>query len=411
MNFEHHMRIGGYVVKYGKIVDGIEHVRECRIKNTIVDSGLRSLLQLNMSNALPTGSLYYGALSACLFTGKMYSSSRGGGRCGSLQYGSYGDNAAPTAYSDTDLHNRTGPFAEAGGTDYQCGSTAQPTSFGTGQKALYVRTRYAFPAVSETTTIREAGVFSRRYEDNILSDYDLFARIVLDSQIELNAGEQFVFYYEIEITFPVIEYGRLTGLVDGNGNPIYYTRKYVTRMTNAHELPRYSMIRDQTYMSCATAGTPMYGQTAFSGQSTNNLTNSQTLMMPFDFASSSSSSYLVDLTQPWYSTDTTKDFPADNTAESNLARANLSAVAQVSCVVNDYDAATYSRTVDVTLPANSFNTLNPSDYTDIAYMMVNGVAYRFGHTDTDGVTWIPQPIRKTGTQKFKYQLTFSFGRF
>ena len=407
MKLEQNMGIGGQIVGLGKITKAGELVyKDIEPEhNMVVDSGFAVLLQANFDNSCIfdgylTGYCANGWITG-LHSGTSYSNVYYNRRIGAIHYCQYGTGSTETEETDTTLENPVSGYgapydgvAGMGGCAYINGTIRN-------------RVTYRFSAASADADIREIGMFTRRVADdrNLSNDYKMFSRVVLTAPYHIMAGEQFVVTYELGIAIPPVAHNLDTGLLDGN-TPIKYSRKYVLRSAGTYPgLPNFNWNPGIPH-TAVDGNYKIYGQTAYSD--TNDILARQTLMPIWWFTQSKvGSTYCI---HPAYSLSD-KAFPADWANDSGLS---LFVTNSVLISVKPYDTTNKSRSCVITLPDIWPNNLAENSSVDIHYLLVNGVAYRFGYYDEghegDEDYWHPQAIHKTGTQTLSYTLTQKFER-
>lgn len=411
MKLEQNMGIGGRIIGLGKITREGELVyREIEPEhNMVVDSGFAVLLQANFDNTCifdgyQTGYAARGWITG-VHTGKSYSTTYYSKRIGAIQYCQYGTGNKVTEETDTAL--------EAPVSGYGSPYNGVPGMGGCAYINGTIRNRvtYRFAAASADADIREIGMFTRRVasDTSVSNDYKMFSRVVLTSPYHLMAGEQFVVTYELGISIPPVAHNLDTGLMDGSTS-IKYSRKYVLRSSGTYPgLPNFNWnpgIPHTSVLSNSSVSYEFVGEMAYSD--TNDIVARQTLMPIWWFTQAKvGNAYCIN---PAYSL-TDKAFPADWANESGLS---LFLTNSIIINVKPYDAVSKSRSCVVTLPDIWPNNLDETGSADIHYLLVNGVAYRFGYYDEghegESDYWHPQAIHKTGRQTLSFTLTQRFDR-
>ena len=414
------MGIGGHVVGLGKITaDGQTIYNEIEpVHNIIVDTGFATLLQRNFDNVtatfwndnLPVENLLLGVSRGGSY-GRTYTP-----RCGSLYYCAYGDGNSPTEYTTTALEHKVSPYI-AWDENSATSTGSLPNRRGmTGMQrlsdnSLRNRVTYIFNAATVAATIKEIGIFQREidhtnyYDDRTsnngkwLDNYRMFARVVLPEPYDIAVGEKFIVSYELGIKFPDVAHNLDSGLVDGTGAPIRYSRKYVVRSANATN---------------PFEGWSSYPYAAYNGGQVNgnidntNVVQSSQMLLPiwaFDMDRHSKQFFM-----PAYSA-TDKGFPSTWGDESGLTHpGDTTTIIQMGT----YNAETQSRAARITLASSWPNNMTTTGSVDIHYLLFNGVAYRFGYYDEghegESDYWHPQAIHKEGTQTLSFTLTQKFER-
>lgn len=384
----------GQLVGIGKIhADGSEDFRwlEKPIKNRIVSSGLDHLLTLN-GNQTSSFSEVNSSPAALknLWVSRSYQSyDATQNRCGVLHYASYGSSGDATEFTDTALHARVGGYSgekrEGLG---NCGT--QIRSYG---NFIFRVSHIHTAAPSEGTTVREIGWFYDIVSNSTPSNYKMFSRVVLDSPVELQAGDRLVTTYEVNLVMgnisPVAG-ASFFGLLDRDGNPLQYETKlclaqyrngmsWGSRMSFPYITERgESDINSHNYSSCEMRYAVVYPayinrrewqrQLSYNGNATH-------------FYNNPTNGYM------------------DQYAPSCDAG---SLPSEYQWGIRSYQWGSFYRDAYMTIPRSWPNLGSDTAYVDIRFLMVGGVGISFGHYETDPDTgtqsWVPQYYRKYGNK-------------
>jgi hypothetical protein len=396
-NFEDSTHLGGYLVGIGKIkANGEMEYKELEtpIKNKIVNSGLNHLL---MYNGSPSATLNIISGSRPPFIIGGYNN-----YYGILQFSGIGTNGDETDFFDTGLKSQVGSYVGFSNNDFiRTSNTYQTTKINSFGNISY-KVTHKHSQVSETTTIREIGWFGR-YGASGSYVYPMFSRVVLPSPIVLNAGEQLITTYQLNVDFSNKEPINIQffGLKDSNGDTLYASKKliqYYTLDSNGYatylSAPRLSYGSDSDSISAYIDGTSYPTSTLFYS------------LHPVWFNTIDSNSYISSSVVGAYST-VDREHPSNGSQLSTSTNYTLSTSELVyknlETNVYDYkcmDKKSKYRDVDYVWGIYSPNLGNkPSGYTDIHTITLHGYDYRFGYMNEEGTAWVPQALRKYANQK------------
>jgi len=401
MIIENNRYLGGHLIGIGKIrANGELEYQELKnpIHNKIVSVGLDHLFQFSGSTYPDFGYASSNDSAAGVLWASVSGRSGYGYRAGALHYMAFGSSSAATAFSDSDLGNRL--------VDYSSVKISERTSpYNLNGTRINSFGNYSFKlthksaAVAETVTVNEIGWYGA-YGTNSSNPENkvLFARVVLPSPITFNPGEFLVTTYQLDETNSntiATTDASFFGLKDSNGNDLQYEKKLVRYQTTYSESYGWS---NANYLGEPKIDVSGGGRVDF-GQS-------YPYLPPYVVSPASNAYSRFSFS---YSTDPTKTLPADGGADYS----GLVAFSATGTSGENYDGqgVTYTgvgstnKYRDKKFITGIYNPNmigNPSAYTDIYYLHINGMAYRFGYYD-DGV-WVPQAWRKYANQK----VTFTF---
>lgn len=384
------VKLEGYIVGIGKIkVDGSEEFEwlENPKHNRIVSSGLDHLLcydgnisgYFNSTTLVPTepamwlGNLnnHYGALSFCkIGTGKK-----------------------ETEFIDTDLQNPVGTISNTLRTGEPfCGTKV------ISEGNYVLRVSHNSNPVPTQCKIWEVGLFGQHGEgDNKVNP--MFARIKLDNGIELNAGERLIFTYDLHIVYADIEPvedENFCGLLDSVGEPLKYSRKIYFKYTKAND-SKYSdkLLRD-LYIN----------KDGEEKGYTENTDNNYFFRLPVYYYNS------VGTYGDYDSTGYSLQKQEFNVIDASLSKARAEAKADnYTYNVLDYEGVgTKDKHRDITICMGLYNPNmeEADDYSDIQFLRIRGMNYRFGYytinEETGKKEWNEQSLRKWANQTMTFTI-------
>ena len=395
-NFEDSTHLGGYLVGIGKIkANGEMEYKELEtpIKNKIVSSGLNHLLMYNGSPSDTMTSTGGSSRPRFILGGSSNYD-------GVLQFSAIGTNGDETDFFDSSLKEQVGDYVGSSDSDFiRTSNTYQTTKINSFGNISYIVT-HKHKQVSETTTIREIGWFGR-YGASGSRVYPMFSRVVLPSPIVLNAGEQLITTYQLNVDFSNKEPINIQffGLKDSNGDTLYASKKLI----QYYQIDSYSNLN---YLSAPFISYNSTGDNVdayFSvGYASTSLSYSLHPVWFINTNGSSNSVYGVGV----YST-TDREHPSNG---SQLSSSNNYVMQSNELVYTNLETNVYNykcmdkkskyRDVDYVWGIYSPNLgNNPSGYTDIHTITLHGYDYRFGYMNEEGTAWVPQALRKYANQK------------
>lgn len=269
---------------------------------------------------------------------------------------------------------------------------------------LDARISHLAPAASSDVAVRELGYWGASYTYNVstLSNWGLTSRIVLPSPYYLNVGERLLTTYEIRVTLDTdTSYGQFQSMTDTGSNVLEYKcrRNLVEVVGNfggganchAFDFPYIDEQGGGNIWPSGTAASSSYPTGVKAG----------TTAQPWRWGGStpnySGSNKYACANNVAYTTDTTHEIPDWGTAESGLTIVQDSRRVQTS--VRPYVEGSHEIIYDLILPQFWPNLSLDTDYADIAYLNVGGLAIKFGKM-VDGV-FTPQVCRKLATKQWK----------
>lgn len=383
-------KLEGYIVGIGKVkTDGTEEFKwlDNPKHNRIVSTGLDHLLCYNGS----TTGFYNNSRSEspALWLGNLNT------HYGVLSFCKIGTGKNETQFTDTDLQTpvtsltsnlKTGqPF---------CGTNCTET----GKYTL--RVSHISGTVSSACKIWEVGLFGQYgASPNIVNP--MFARIKLDTGIELLAGESLVFTYELHITYADIEQidnENFFDLLDSIGEPLKYSRKVNFTYTHYNNVKFGDYLYKDLYIS-----------------------NEGQLRDPQNYHSSK---FVREPVYYYHSNITYGDYDTFGyslqTQNFNVADNNLSTLRSDSYSTYVHDVLDYSgvgnkdkhRDLTVSIGIYAPDMKDPTDYRDIYFLRFRGMNYSFGHYEEDPETheqiWISQALRKWANQTMTFTIRYRY---
>lgn len=269
---------------------------------------------------------------------------------------------------------------------------------------LAMRISHISPAAGDATPVKEIGYW-RGYRtgsnESGLQAFSLFSRIVLPSVFELAAGERLITTYELRVVFA--DYSPTAGnfgagILDTNGNmlqvlsrrTLYHTTWNLTGGT-AHGWG-FPYIDDSGWCKLS----PNQQNSSYSLGVKPGVTGHPAYMGAVANIANQGNGGQNFLNNITYST-TDRDFPAWGSAETGSSDYGT---AYPVCTYSAPPAGQHYLDYAINLPQYWPNMTANTDYVDLHYLNVAGVAYRFGHYEGD--TWVPQALRKTATQQLRF---------
>lgn len=398
-NFEDSTHLGGYLVGIGKIkANGEMEYKELEtpIKNKIVNSGLNHLL---MYNGSPSATLNENSSSRPPFIIGSYNN-----YYGILQFSGIGTNGDETDFFDTGLKSQVGSYVGSSNNDFiRTSNTYQTTKLNSFGNISY-KVTHKHKQVSETTTIREIGWFGR-YGASGSYVYPMFSRVVLPSPIVLNAGEQLITTYQLNVDFSNKEPINIQffGLKDSNGDTLYASKKLV----------QYYQINSSTN-SASYLSAPIIRYSESSDDVSSYISDMgyipSTLfysLHPVWFRNTSSNGTSSNIYGVGAYSTVDREHPSNgsqlSSSTNKVMQSNELVYNNLETNVYDYkctDKKSKYRDVDYVWGIYSPNLGNkPSGYTDIHTITLHGYDYRFGYMNEEGTAWVPQALRKYANQK------------
>jgi hypothetical protein len=384
------IKLEGYIVGLGKIkVDGTEEFEwlENPKHNRIVSTGLDHLMCYNGSTTgyftsntpVPTepamwvGNLndHYGALSFCkIGTGKN-----------------------ETEFTDTDLQTPVGTISNTLKTGEPfCGTKC------ISEGNYVLRVSHNSNPVPTQCKIWEVGLFGQ-YGSGANKVNPMFARIKLDKGIELNAGERLIFTYDLHIVYADIEPVEdedFCGLLDSVGEPLKYSRKIYFKFTKDNGAKYGDRLLRDLYI------TKLGEEAGYTINSENNYF----FRLPVYYYNSVGT--YGDYDSTGYSLQR-QDF---SVIDASLSKARAEALADnYTFDVLDYaGVGNKDKHRDLTICMGLYNPNmeEADDYSDIQFLRIRGMSYRFGYytinEETGVKEWNEQSLRKWANQTMTFTI-------
>ena len=395
-NINETIKLEGYVTGLGKVhTDGSEEFEwlDEPKHNRIVSVGLDHLMCYNgntqgfftSNTATPTDpALWIGNLN---------------NHYGALHFCKIGTGKAETLFTDTDLQTPIGGLSSLIKTGEPfCGTKCN-------EDGKYIlRVSHMSNPVPSQCKIWEVGLFGQYGEAPDIVN-PMFARVKLDKGIELLAGEQLIFTYDLHITYADItpvDNQDFCGLLDSFGEPLKYSRKIYfkfahTNRGTTNEQVKYGdkLIKDLYITS--------------QGTEAGYLTNNNNL-------------YYMRLPPYYYNAvGTYGDFDAIGYSTFDQTFAvldDLLSKARAESLADNYtfDVLDYTgvgngnkyRDITVCLGLYSPNMEEPTDWQDIHFLRIRGMSYRFGYyeenQETGNMDWVEQSLRKWANQTMTFTI-------
>lgn len=227
----------------------------------------------------------------------------------------------------------------------------------------------------------------------------MFARIKLDNGIELNAGERLIFTYDLHIVYADIEPVEeedFCGLLDSVGEQLKYSRKIYFKYTKAND-SKYSdkLLRD-LYIN----------KDGEEKGYTENTDNNYFFRLPVYYYNS------VGTYGDYDSTGYSLQKQEFNVIDASLSKARAEAKANnYTYDVLDYvGKGTKDKHRDITICMGLYNPNmeEATDYSDIQFLRIRGMNYRFGYYTINEETgikeWNEQSLRKWANQTMTFTI-------
>lgn len=413
--------LSGRLVGIGKIrKDGYKefHWLEKPISNMMLSKGVDRLFKYNWGDAhgsdhpgLEYRSGFWGSALRNLFINNTswYNFSNNWNysydMAGAVSFCSYGTDGTANDYPTT---NALGAMVAQYDNLYRTSSSRQNLYPFHGSRQLTpgvldMRISHNSPAASSSVAVREIGYWGASYRNSsLLNNFGLTSRIVLPSPYYLNEGERLLTTYEIRVTFDTLASHRQFSLMtDPDGNLLgYKCRRNLVEVVgnfgggaNCHAFD-FPYIDEQGGGNIWPSGKP-----ASSSRPTDVIAG--TTAQPWRWGGSTPAQYTsnmyVSANNVAYTTDTTHDIPAWGTAESGLTI--VQDARHVQAWVRPYVPGSHEIIYDLIFPQFWPNLTLDTDYADIAYLNVGGLAIKFGRL-VDGV-FTAQVCRKLATKQWK----------
>lgn len=384
------VKLEGYVVGIGKIkVDGTEEFEwlEEPKHNRIVSVGLDHIMcydgnttgYFTSETLVPTkpamwlGNLnnHYGALSFCkIGTGKK-----------------------ETEFTDTDLQTQVGTISSTLRTGEPfCGTKCI-------SEGVYVlRVSHNSNPVPTQCKIWEVGLFGQ-YGEGANKVNPMFARVKLDKGIELNAGERLIFTYDLHISYADIEPvedENFCGLLDSKGEPLKYSRKIYFKYTKDSSAKYSDKLLRDLYI------TKLGEEAGY----TSNTDNNYFFRLPVYYYNA------VGNYGDYDSTGYSLQRQNFDVLDASLSKARAEALADnYTYDVLDYEGVGNKdkhRDITICMGLYNPNMEDATDYSDIQFLRIRGMNYRFGYytinEETGVKEWNEQSLRKWANQTMTFTI-------
>lgn len=367
--------LSGYVVGLGKVrADGSVEYRELDepIKNTIVKQGLNKWFTHNGSNSAIVQNPDY---------------DRVGFPTVDIRAMCYGTSGNPTDFATTtDLISKSMP------TPYETiysmtswpykGTRNDPND----DKIVNYRWTTESNAAPIDINIREIGVYKKEN-----SNYYLFARIVLPSSFELQAGEKFICTYQLSVSFP------------HRGDTVYrHLAPGVFFDASGHDLQPET--NQEVIVNSGLANVITSVRDGNDNTLPYIVPNTPFAFGPYCRLNNDGTGYSNTKDTVFYK-ESQVNYPAINAAFPTGYSLDTGAAHPVFNILN-YTPDTFERKIFVRLPHLWPNMQYETDYKDIWYLNFRCLAVRFGYMD-NGV-WTPAAWRKKGNEDVYFTLVNSF---
>lgn len=392
------IKLAGYVTGIGKIkVDGTEEFEwlEEPKHNRIVSVGLDHLMCYNGNTTGFYTSTTNIPTDPALWVGNLNN------HYGALAFCKIGTGRNETEFTDTDLQEPVGTLS----------STIKSGEPFCGTKCIsegnyILRVSHISSQVPVQCKIWEVGLFGQ-YGEAPNTVNPMFARVKLDKGVELLAGERLVFTYDLHISYADIEpvdNEDFCGLIDSLGEPLKYSRKIYFKYSHTNRTIDGQTVQVK-YGDKLTKDLYITSDGEEAGYSTNS-DNLYFMRLP---------PYYYNAVKNYGDFDSTGYSTQDQlftVSDPVLSKARAEALADNYT----FDALDYNgvgsrdkyRDITITLGLYNPNMENPTDYTDIHFLRIRGMNYRFGYfetnPDTGNSAWVEQALRKWANQTMTFTI-------
>lgn len=398
MKWEEKTHLGGMLAGIGvQHADGsVKWYKELEnpVKNRIVSGGLDHML---MYNGSPSGGYSVTTSIGPGETFKVWATAVAGtavGRSGPLAYCGRGTGNTPTQFTDTALEAQIGSLTSTIKKGVPFCGTKTLDYFG----KYALRMSHTHEAETEAVIIKELAWFGRWCRVAGVVNYPMFSRVVLpeDLWVSLDVGESLITTYELRITLDKVDPVIINDF--GGAGIKAECRRVVQETLNQSSWNNDTAIYAIPYLTSA-------GVDWIQIPSNSIMYTSPYCLLPWSVYYSSYSHYSRD-GMPYFRASNIS-FPAQGSPET-MSRlpiyvkdvSNSQGITERSYV--DYVPGSHYRDIQMA-HGHLYPNLNEGEYVDLYYMHWRGLSYRFGYYDTDGVTWIPTPIRKYANRKITFR--------
>ena len=313
---------------------------------------------------------------------------------GALHFCKIGSGKAETSFTDIDLQTPIGGLSSTikSGEPF-CGTKCN-------EEGKYIlRISHISNPVPNACKIWEVGLFGQYGETpNIVNP--MFARVKLDTGVELLAGERLIFTYDLHINYADIEEVSnqdFFGMFDEVGDPLKYSRKLYfkyqhTNRQNSNEQVKYGdkLLKD---LYITTQGTE-------AGYNSNN-DNLYFLRLPPYYYNA------IGTYGDYDSTGYSLQEQNWTVYDASLSKARAEALADnYTFDVLDYtgvDSRDKYRDITITMGLYNPNMEDPTDFSDIHFLRIRGMNYKFGYYD-ENEEWVSQSLRKWASQTMTFTI-------
>ena len=384
------VKLEGYIVGIGKIKTNGEEEFEWLDKpkhNRIVSTGLDHLMCYDGNISGFFTSINNIIIEPAMWLGNLNN------HYGALSFCKIGTGKNETEFIDTDLQTPVGTISNTLKTGEPfCGTKC------ISEGNYILRVSHNSNPVPTNCKIWEVGLFGR-YGEGANIVYPMFARIKLDKGIELNAGERLIFTYDLHIVYADVEPVEdedFCGLLDSVGEPLKYSRKIYFKYTNDTSAKYGDKLLRDLYITKSGV------ETGYTQGSDNNYF----FRLPVYYYNSNGT--YGDYDSTGYSTFE-QNF---NVSDVILSKARAEALADnYTFDVLDYTGVGNKdkhRDITICMGLYNPNMEDATDYSDIQFLRIRGMNYRFGYYTIDEETgnkvWNEQSLRKWANQTMTFTI-------
>ena len=312
---------------------------------------------------------------------------------GALSFCKIGTGKNETEFTDTDLQTPVGTISNTLKTGEPfCGTKC------ISEGNYVLRVSHNSNPVPTQCKIWEVGLFGQ-YGTGANKVNPMFARIKLDKGIELNAGERLIFTYDLHIVYADIEPVEdkdFCGLLDSVGEPLKYSRKIYFKFTKDNGAKYGDRLLRDLYI------TKLGEEAGYTINSENNYF----FRLPVYYYNSIRT--YGDYDSTGYSLQR-QDF---NVIDASLSKARAEALADnYTFDVLDYSGVGNKdkhRDITICMGLYNPNMEEATDYSDIQFLRIRGMNYRFGYytinEETGVKEWNEQSLRKWANQTMTFTI-------
>lgn len=384
------VKLEGYVVGIGKIkVDGTEEFEwlEEPKHNRIVSVGLDHIMCYDGNSTGYFTSETLVPTKPAMWLGNLNN------HYGALAFCKIGTGKKETEFTDTDLQTPVGTISSTLRTGEPfCGTKCI-------SEGVYVlRVSHNSNPVPTQCKIWEVGLFGQ-YGEGANKVNPMFARVKLDKGIELNAGERLIFTYDLHISYADIEPvedENFCGLLDSVGEPLKYSRKIYFKYTKDPSAKYGDKLLRDLYI------TKLGEETGY----TTNTDNNYFFRLPVYYYNA------VGNYGDYDSTGYSLQRQNFDVLDASLSKARAEALADnYTYDVLDYEGVGNKdkhRDITICMGLYNPNMEDATDYSDIQFLRIRGMNYRFGYytinEETGVKEWNEQSLRKWANQTMTFTI-------